>query len=99
MAAASVTQPQPGSILLIALASAVAAVGHAHVEVVRAERLGSPQAPEVGQSGLIVGVVLERLAVHHHRLALQVHAARRRDLWELGHGGIGVWGMGDWVSG
>src|SRR4051812_29954142 len=73
------------SILLVALAARVTAVGDADILVVRPERPGGVQAPEVGQAGPVVGVGFERLAVHRHRLRLEVDAPRGRDLWQFRH--------------
>src|SRR5205823_4614289 len=64
----------------------VAALRHVHLAVVGAEGLGGLQAPEVGRAVLVVGVVLVALAVDHHRLAVQVDAARRGHLRQLRHG-------------
>src|SRR5262245_34001642 len=75
-----------GSELLEATALLVGAVAQGDGAAVGAVVLRRTQAPELGLALSILRIALERLAVDHHRLAVQVHAARLVGRF-FGHGG------------
>ena len=61
--------------LLKTAAFGVAARFQVHLIAVGALAFGGALAPEIGDAGLNVRIVLKILAVHHHGFAAEVHTA------------------------